>query len=57
VLLVDVEPGATTTVTSLYDLDVNPREFRSIPASLHFFQRTGADPAERTTRGSAPSLR
>jgi hypothetical protein len=54
VLLVDVEPGATTTVTSLYDLDVNPREFRSIPASLHFFQRTGVDPAERTTRGSAP---
>jgi hypothetical protein len=57
VLLVDVEPGAATTVTSLYDLDVNPREFRSLPASLHFFQRTGADPGERTTRGSSSFVR
>jgi hypothetical protein len=57
VLLVDVEPGSATTVTSFYDLDVNPREFRSLPASLHFFQRAGAAPVERMTRGSIPATR
>ncbi len=57
VLLADVEPGTATTVTSFYDLDVNPREFRSLPASLHFFQRSGVDLGERMTRGSVPGGR
>ncbi|HSO00699.1 MAG TPA: hypothetical protein VLS89_20545 [Candidatus Nanopelagicales bacterium] len=39
VLLVDVAPSSSTLVTSFYDLDVNPREFRSLPASVHFFER------------------
>jgi hypothetical protein len=42
VLLVDVAPKASTLVTSFYDLDVNPREFRSLPASVHFFERPAA---------------
>jgi hypothetical protein len=41
VLIVDVAPSASTLVTSIYDLDVNPREFRSLPASVHFFDRSG----------------
>jgi hypothetical protein len=39
VLMVDVSRAASTCVTSFYDLDVNPREFRSLPASVHFFER------------------
>lgn len=38
-LVVDVEPGVSTSVTSFYELDVNPREFRGMPASLHYYQR------------------
>jgi hypothetical protein len=38
VLIVDVEQNAETCVTSFYDLDVNPREQRSLPISLHFFE-------------------
>ncbi|KYF84642.1 hypothetical protein BE17_38630 [Sorangium cellulosum] len=40
VLVVDVSPSASTMVTSFWDLDVNPREFRSLPASVHFFERS-----------------
>ncbi|WP_437589293.1 hypothetical protein [Sorangium sp. So ce1000] len=40
VLVVDVSPVSSTMVTSFWDLDVNPREFRSLPASLHFFERS-----------------
>jgi hypothetical protein len=32
-----VEPGESTTVTALVDLDVSPRELRSMPVSLHIF--------------------
>jgi len=39
VLVVDVEHRSSTSVTSFYDLDVNPREQRSLPISLHFFER------------------
>lgn len=42
VLLVDVAPSASTLVTSFYDLDVNPREFRSLPGSVHYFERPAA---------------
>lgn len=38
-LVCDVTPGSATHVTSFYDLNVNPREFRLLPASLHFFER------------------
>jgi hypothetical protein len=37
VMMVDVEPGESTTVTALVDLDVSPRELRSMPVSLHIF--------------------
>jgi hypothetical protein len=40
VLLIDVVPRSSTVVTSIYDLDVNPREFRSLPASVHYFDRS-----------------
>jgi hypothetical protein len=40
VLVIDVAPTSSTMVTSFWDLDVNPREFRSLPASLHFFERS-----------------
>lgn len=38
-LIVDVQPGLSTTVTSLHDLDISPREMRSMPGSLHYFGR------------------
>jgi hypothetical protein len=37
VMLVDVEPRRYTSVTTFFDLDVNPREARSLPVSLHLF--------------------
>ncbi|WP_437952686.1 hypothetical protein WME98_19695 [Sorangium sp. So ce296] len=40
VLVIDVSPTSSTLVTSFWDLDVNPREFRSLPASIHFFERS-----------------
>jgi len=51
VLLVDVERNASTSVTSFYDLDVNPRELRQLPVSLHYFERPEAarDSAARST--------
>ncbi|EYF06817.1 Hypothetical protein CAP_1514 [Chondromyces apiculatus DSM 436] len=52
VLLVDVTPSSSTFVTSFYDLDVNPREFRSLPASVHFFERqASAAPADEQSAG------
>jgi hypothetical protein len=47
-LVVDVTRDVSTTLTSFYRLDVNPREFRAAPASLHFFERraTSSDPQE-----------
>ena len=38
-LIIDVQPGLSTTVTSLHDLDISPREMRSMPGSLHYFGR------------------
>ena len=37
VMVVDVEPKRYTSVTVFFDMDVNPREARSMPVSLHFF--------------------
>ena len=50
VLLVEVSPGTSTVVTCFYDLDVNPREFRSLPASVHYFERSTStlDALDRT---------
>ena len=39
VMIVDVEPGRYTSVTSFFDLDVNPRDARTMPVSLHLFER------------------
>lgn len=39
ILVIDVMPGASTTVTSLHELDISPRELRSLPGSLHYFAR------------------
>ncbi len=39
VMITDVEPGRFTSVTAFFDLDVNPREARSLPVSLHLFER------------------
>ena len=52
VLLVDVAPSSSTLVTSFYDLDVNPREFRSLPGSVHFFERPAPSP-----EGAPPAAR
>lgn len=37
VMLVDVDPHRYTSVTAFFDMDVNPREARSLPVSLHVF--------------------
>lgn len=37
VLIVDVDPGRYTSVTAFFDLDVNPRDVRTMPVSLHLF--------------------
>ncbi len=39
VMITDVEPGRFSSVTAFFDLDVNPREARSLPVSLHMFER------------------
>jgi hypothetical protein len=39
VMMVDVEPSQYTMVTTIVDLDVSPRELRSMPTSLHLFDR------------------
>jgi hypothetical protein len=38
-MIADVDPGRFTSVTAFFDLDVNPREARSLPVSLHLFER------------------
>jgi hypothetical protein len=35
-LFYDVEPGERTRVTGLFDLDLNLREFRTLPKTIHF---------------------
>lgn len=42
VMVVDVDPGRYTSVTAFFDLDVNPRDARTMPVSLHLF-----DPSAR----------
>lgn len=37
--IVDVIPGHSTTVTAVFDIDVAPREARTLPPSLHLFDR------------------
>jgi hypothetical protein len=39
VMITDVDPGRYTSVTAFFDLDVNPREARTLPVSLHMFER------------------
>ncbi len=39
VTIVDVVPGHSTMLTSIFDIDLNPRETRSLPPSLHLFDR------------------
>lgn len=38
VMVVDVDPGRYTSVTAFFDLDVNPRDVRAMPVSLHLFE-------------------
>jgi hypothetical protein len=45
VMLVDVEPHRYTSVTAFFDLDVNPREARSLPVSLHLFGSSSRTPS------------
>ena len=40
VMIVDVEPGGFSSVSTFFDLDVNPREARSLPVSLHLWDRS-----------------
>jgi hypothetical protein len=35
-LFYDVQPGVRTRVTGLFDLDLNLREFRTLPKTIHF---------------------
>jgi hypothetical protein len=39
-LFYDVEPGKRTRVTGLFDLDLNLREFRLLPKTIHFPEGT-----------------
>ncbi len=39
VTIVDVIPGHSTTVTVVFDVDLGPREARTLPPSLHLFDR------------------
>lgn len=39
VTIVDVIPGHSTSVTAVFDIDVSPREARTLPPSLHLFDR------------------
>jgi hypothetical protein len=39
-LFYDVEPGRRTRVTGLFDLDLNLREFRLLPKTIHFPEGT-----------------
>lgn len=42
VLIIDVDPGRFTSVTAFFDLDVNPREARTLPVSLHLLDHPRA---------------
>jgi hypothetical protein len=37
VMVVDIEPQKYTSVTTFFDLDVSPRDARTMPVSLHLF--------------------
>jgi len=39
VMIADIDPGRFTSVAAFFDLDVNPREARTLPVSLHIFER------------------
>jgi hypothetical protein len=39
-LFYDVEPRLRTRVTGLFDLDLNLREFRLLPKTIHFPEGT-----------------
>lgn len=39
VMIVDVEPRQYTSVTAFFDMEVNPRDARSMPVSLHVYDR------------------
>jgi hypothetical protein len=39
VMIVDVEPHRYTSVTAFFDLEVHPREARSMPVSLHLYDK------------------
>lgn len=41
ITIVDVIPGHATSVTAVFDIDVNPREARVMPPSLHVFDPSG----------------
>lgn len=39
VTIVDIVPGHSTSVTAVFDIDVAPRDARTMPPSLHLFDR------------------
>ena len=39
VTIVDVLPGHSSTVTAVFDVDVGARDARTLPPSLHLFDR------------------
>ena len=41
--VVDVEPRRYTSVTAFFDLDVNPRDVRTMPVSLHLFDASARE--------------
>lgn len=43
VMIVDVDPMRFTSVTAFFDLDVNPRDARTMPVSLHLFDPTNRE--------------
>lgn len=44
-MLVDVLPGRSTSVTAVFELDVNPREARTMPPSLHLLDHAPPEPS------------
>ena len=39
VMIVDVIAGHSSSVTTVFDIDIGPREARTMPPSLHVFDR------------------
>lgn len=39
VTIVDIVPGHSTSITAVFDIDVAPRDARTLPPSLHLFDR------------------